>query len=142
MKSTTDWKPMLGTLLAGAMLLGCFVPVIYGAYALYEKSDRQVIKVSMMDTPENVYKTAIAATEERGGKIEKRDDKEMLLNGKTKDGQDATVKVTGLAKGGSDLTITVSKGKDPKAQRDELVGTVLSVCSKLNIQCSETAEKK
>lgn len=142
MKRHNEWKPMLGILLAVTMLLGCFVPIIYGAYKVYDKGNQQVIVVRMMETPETVYKTAIATTEERGGKIDKRDDKEMLLTGKTKGGQEAILKVSSAPQGGSELTITLEKGKDPKAEREEIVNTVVSVCSKLGIQCSEEKEKK
>ncbi len=142
MKRHNDWKPMLGILLAVTMLLGCFVPIIYGVYKVYDKGNEQVIVVRIMETPANVYKTAIATTEERGGKIESRDDKEMFLTGKTKDGQNATLKVSSAPKGGSELTIAVEKGKDPKAEREEIVNTVLSVCSKQGIQCSEEKGKK
>jgi len=136
------WKTALGILAAGTILLGCFVPIIYGAYALYDKGDRQIIEANLMDTPENVYKTAVAAMEERGGKIAERNDKEMFLSGKSKGGQDGTLKVSGLPAGGSKLTITLEKGKDPKAEREEIVNTVLATCSKLGIQCSEQKEKE
>jgi len=52
------------------------------------------------------------------------------------------VKVSSAPKGGSELTITLEKGKDPKAEREEIVNTVLSVCSKLGTQCSEDKGKK
>ena len=136
------WKTALGTLAAGMILLGCFAPIIYGVYALSDKGDRQVIEANLMETPENVYKTVVATMEERGGKIVERNDKEMFLSGKSKGGQDGTLKVTGLAAGGSKLTITIEKGKDPKGEREEIVNTVLSVCSKRGIQCSEQKEKK
>ena len=93
------WKSALGILAVGALLLGCFVPIIYGAYSLYDKGNRQIIEANMMDTPENVYKTAVATLEERGGKITERNDKEMFLNGKSKSGQDGTLKVSGLPPG-------------------------------------------
>lgn len=136
------WKNALGILAAGAMLLGCFVPIIYGVYALKDKGDQQVIEANIMDAPENVYKTVIATMEERGGKIDSRNDKDLSLTGKSKGGQDGTVKVSGLPQGGSKLSIALQKGKDPKAEREEIVNTVLSVCSKLGIQCSEAKKDK
>ena len=142
MMGRSGWKTASGILAAGAMLLGCFVPIIYGAYKVYDKGNYQVIALRIMQTPETVYKTAIATTEERGGKIDKRDDKEMLLTGKSRGGQDAIVKVSSAPKGGSELTITLEKGKDPKAEREEIVNLVLSVCSKLGTQCSEEKGKK
>ena len=47
------------------------------------------------------------------------------------------MKISGLPKGGSKLTLTVEKGKDPEAEREEMVYSVLSVCSKLGTQCTE-----
>ena len=136
------WKTALGFLAAGMLLLGCFVPIIYGAYKVMDKGDHQVITMRMTEQPETVYRTVIATMEERGGKVEKRDDKQLAITGKTKGGQDGTAKVSSLPEGGSELTIAVEKGKDPKAEREEIVNTVLGVCSKLGIQCSEAKEKE
>ena len=134
-------KTALGILAAGAMLLGCFAPVIYGVYKVYDLGEQQVIALRIMEEPENVYKTSIAVAEERGVKITTRNDKEMYLSAKSKDGPDAAVKVSSLPKGGSLLTITLEKGKDPKAERQEIVNLVLSVCSKFGTQCTEEKEK-
>jgi hypothetical protein len=136
------WKMVSGILAAGSMLLGCFVPVVYGVYKVIDKKDQQVITVNMQEHPQAIYETAIATMEERGGKIDKRDDKELFLAGKSRSGQDATLKVSGLAEGGSVLTITVAKGKDPEAEREEIVNTVLSVCRKKGIACSEANHKR
>ena len=94
-----------------------------------------------MAEPENVYKTSIAVAEERGVKITTRKDKELFLSTIAKSGLEADVKVSGLPKGGSLLTITLEKGKDPKAERQEIVNAVLSVCSKFGTQCAEEKEK-
>jgi len=131
------WKPALGILAAGALLLGCFAPVIYGVYKVYDLGKQQVIALRIMEQPENVYKTSIAVAEERGVKITKRKDNELFLSAITKGGQEADVKVSSLPKGGSLLTVTVEKGKDPKAERQEIVNSVLAVCSKFGTQCTE-----
>jgi len=136
------WKTALGILVTGAMLLGCFAPVIiYGVYKVYDLGKQQVIALRIMEEPENVYKTSIAVAEERGVKITTRKDKELFLSAVTKSGPEADVKVSSLPKGGSLLTITVDKGKDPKAERQEIVNAVLSVCSKFGTQCTEEKEK-
>ena len=135
------WKPALGILAAGALLLGCFAPVIYGVYKVYDLGKQQVIALRIMEQPENVYKTSIAVAEERGVKITKRKDNELFLSAITKGGQEADVKVSSLPKGGSLLTVTVEKGKDPKAERQEIVNSVLAVCSKFGTQCTEEKDK-
>ncbi len=38
------------------------------------------------------------------------------------------------------ITIALEKGTDPKAQREELVQSVMGACSKLKLECTE--EKK
>jgi hypothetical protein len=135
------WKTALGILAAGVMLLGCFVPVIYGVYKVYDLGKQQVIALRILEEPENVYKTSIATSEERGVKITTRNDKEMSFSAKSKDGLDGTLKVSSLPKGGSLMTITLEKGKDPKAERQGIVNLVLSVCSKFEIKCTEEKEK-
>ena len=134
-------KTVLGILVAEVMLMGCFAPVIYGVYKVYDLGNHQVIVLSILETPENVYKTSTAIAEERNFKITKRDDKEMLITGITKRGLEATAKIAGMPKGGSRFTITAEKGKDPKAEREEMVNTVLAVCSKFGTQCAEEKEK-
>ena len=135
------WKTALGILAAGVLLLGCFAPVIYGVYKVYDLGKQQVIALRIMQEPEIVYKTSIAVAEERGRKITTRKDKELFLSTIAKSGLEADVKVSGLPKGGSLLTITLEKGKDPKAERQEIVNAVLSVCSKFGTQCAEEKEK-
>ena len=135
------WETSLGILAAGVMLLGCFAPVIYGVYKVYDLGKQQAIALRIMEAPENVYKTSIAVAEERGVKITARKDKELFLSVITKGGPEADVKVSSLPKGGSLLTITLEKGKDPKAERQEIVNAVLSVCSKFGTQCTEEKEK-
>ena len=134
-------RTALGILAAGMMLLGCFAPVIYGVYKVYDLGKQQVIALRIMEEPENVYKTSIAVAEERGRKITTRKDKELFLSAITKSGLEADVKVSGLPKGGSLMTITLEKGKDPKAERQEIVNAALSVCSKFGTQCTEEKEK-
>ena len=134
-------KTALGILAAGVMLLGCFVPVVYGVYKVYDIGKHQVIALRIMEKPETVYTTSIAVAEERGLKLATRKDNELLFTVMTRLGLDATVKVSSLPKGGSLLTVTMEKGKDPKAEREAIVGSVLAVCSKFGTQCSEEKEK-
>jgi hypothetical protein len=135
------WRTALGILTAGVMLLGCFAPVIYGVYKVYDLGKQQVIALRIMEEPENVYKTSIAVAEERGRKITTRKDKELFFSAIAKSGLEVDVKVSGLPKGGSLMTITLEKGKDPKAERQEIVNAALSVCSKFGTQCTEEKEK-
>lgn len=135
------WKTTLGFLAAGVVLLGCFVPVVYGVYKVYDLGRQQVIALRIMEAPENVYKTSIAVSEERNVKITARKEKELFFSAITKGGQEADVKISSLPKGGSLLTVTLEKGKDPKAERQEIVDAVLSVCKKFGTQCSEEKEK-
>lgn len=133
-------KTALGILAAGVMLLGCFVPVVYGVYKVYDLGKQQVIALRIMEKPETVYTTSIAVAEERGLKLIARKDNELLFTVTTRLELDATVKVSSLPKGGSLLTVTMEKGKDPKAEREAIVGSVLAVCSKFGTQCSEEKE--
>ena len=135
------WRTALGILTAGVMLLGCFAPVIYGVYKVYDLGRQQVIALRIMEEPENVYKTSIAVAEERGLKITMRKDNELFYSVTTRIGLDAAVKVSSLPKGGSLLTVTMEKGKDPKAEREAIVNSVLAVCSKFGTQCTEEKEK-
>jgi len=134
-------KTALGILAAGVMLLGCFAPVIYGVYKVYDLGRQQVIALRIMEEPGNVYKTSIAVAEERGLKLTTRKDNELLFSVITKIGPEAIVKVSSLPKGGSLMTVTIEKGKDPKAEREAIVGSVLAVCSRFGTQCSEEKEK-
>lgn len=143
MKRRNCWKTISGILLAGAVLLGCFAPVMYGAYVIYDQQTHQVLTINIKAKPEDTYKNSIATIEERRvAKIVKRDDKEMLLTLERKNGLQATVKVSGLPKDASKLVITVEKGNDPKGEREEMVNTVLEVCSKAGVQCTEEKGKQ
>src|SRR5512135_941605 len=135
------WKTALGILAGGAMLLGCFAPVIYGVYKVYDLGKQQVVALRIMEEPGNVYKTSIAVAEERGLKITSRKDNELFFSVITKLGLDADAKVSSLPKGGSLLTVTMEKGKDPKAEREAIVNSVLAVCSKFGTECAEEKEK-
>ena len=141
MTGRDGWKTALGILAAGVMLLGCFAPVIYGVYKVYDLGKQEVVALRIMNEPGQVYKTSIEVAEERGVKFTTRKDKEMYFSAVTKRGQELDVKVSGLPSGGSLLTVTWEKGKDPKAEREEIVNAVLSVCSKFGTQCSEEKEK-
>jgi hypothetical protein len=123
------------------MLAGCPVMIGYKAYKVYERGNQQIITINVKEKPDVVYAKAIAAIEERGvTKITKRDDKKMVLTVE-RGGLPGYVKVAPLAgEKTSSLTIAMEKGEDPKAQREELVQSVMGACSKLGIECTE--EKK
>jgi len=135
------WKAPFGTVLSMTMLFGCFAPVIYGAYKVYDIGKHQVIVLRIMDNPETVYRTSMLTAGERDFKIDTRDDKQMVYSGKNATGLDTTVKVSALPQGGALLSVTLEKGKDPKAEREGIVNAVLDVCSKLGTRCTEEKEK-
>ena len=126
--------------MAGTTLLGCFAPVVYGVYKVYDLGNHQVVALRIDEKPEMVYKNAIVVAGVRGFKFTRRDDKQMLFTGITSRGPEATVKVTGLSGGESRMTLTVEKGKDPHVERQEIVDSVLSLCSRFGTRCREEKE--
>jgi hypothetical protein len=141
MKKREDLYQVVGILLVGAMMVGCFVPIAYGVAKIYEKGNQQILTINVKEKPDVVYAKTIAAIEERGiTKITKRDDKKMVLTVERNE-LPGYVKVAPLAgEETSVLTIALEKGKDPKAQREEMVQSVMGACSKLGLECTE--EKK
>jgi hypothetical protein len=141
MGNRVDWRRVAGIFLVGAMMAGCFVPVIYGGYKLYEDANYVKITVNVKKKPAVVYAKAIQAIEEKGTtKITKRDDEKMVLTVE-KDGHPGYLKVAPLTgEETSVITIALEKGKDPKAQQEELVQLVTGACTKLGFVCTE--EKK
>jgi hypothetical protein len=141
MKKREDLRRVVGFLLVGAMMAGCFAPIIYGGYKIYEKGNQVILTVNVKEKPDVVYAKAAAAIEEKGTtKITKRDDKKMVLDLERGE-QKGYLKVAPLAgEETSVMTIALEKGKDPKAQQEELVQSVMDACSKLGLQCTE--EKK
>ncbi|NNG47673.1 MAG: hypothetical protein HKM86_11235 [Deltaproteobacteria bacterium] len=138
MKKREVLRRAVGFLLVGVMLAGCPVMVAYGVYKVYEKGNQQIITVNVKEKPDVVYSKAIAVIEERGiTKITKRDDEKMVLT--IERGElPGYVKVAQLAgEETSSMTIALEKGKDPDAQREDLVQSVLSACSKLGLECTE-----
>jgi K+/H+ antiporter YhaU regulatory subunit KhtT len=113
----------------------------YGVAKIYEKGNQQILTINVKEKPDVVYAKTIAAIEERGiTKITKRDDKKMVLTVERNE-LPGYVKVAPLAgEETSVLTIALEKGKDPKAQREEMVQSVMGACSKLGLECTE--EKK
>jgi hypothetical protein len=142
MKRRGEWKAILGMLLAGALIIGCFVPIVYGVYKVYDKETEQVITLQVKEKPATLYATAIKTIEEKGTKITKRDDKTMTVSGERKDGIKGSLQVTPLPNEASALVITLEKGKDPAEERKAIVDTVLDVCSKLKMECTEDKGKK
>ncbi len=138
MKKREDWKRAVGFLLVGAMMVGCFVPIAYGVYKVYEKGNQIILTINVKEKPDVVYAKAAAAIEERGiTKITKRDDKKMVLD-LEKGEQEGYLKVSPMAgEETSVMTIALEKGKDPERQKEEMVQSVMSACSKLGLQCTE-----
>jgi hypothetical protein len=137
---------VFGIVLAGCLLAGCFVPIIYGGYKLYESTNVVGISVNIKEPAEKVYLTAINLIEKRNiYKILERNDKDMILSLQVikKEEIKATAKFTVLTPRSSTLSIVSSKLKDvdPNLQKRELVNAVISTCSELGYSCSEEKEK-
>ena len=59
MEKRWELRRMIGYLLVGAMMAGCFVPIIYGGYKLYEEGNQIKITVNVKEKPAVVYAKAI-----------------------------------------------------------------------------------
>jgi hypothetical protein len=138
MEKRRELRRMIGYLLVGAMMAGCFVPIIYGGYKLYEEGNQIKITLNVKEKPAVVYAKAMQAIEEKGvTKITKRDDEKMVLDVQ-KGEQKGYLKVSPLAgTEASVLTIALEKGKDPKAEEKALVQSVQDTCTKLGFECTE-----
>ena len=142
MKKRADLRRVVGYLLVGAMMAGCFVPVAYGVYKVYDYETQQVITIEIKEKPKTVYEAAITQMEKAGTKITSRDDEKLTIHAVRKDGIEGIVHVTPLPKDASALVIAVKKGKDPAAERQVLVNAVEGVCTHLKYKCKEEKEKK
>lgn len=142
MKKRADLRRVVGYLLVGAVLAGCFVPVVYGVYKVYDKETQQVITIQIQEKPKAVYAAAIQSIEEKGTKITKRDDEKLTISGVRKDGLEGTMHVSPLPNDASALVIALHKGKDPAAERQTMIKVVQDVCTKLKLECKEEKEKK
>ncbi|MGZ8463194.1 MAG: hypothetical protein ACXWWT_10165 [Candidatus Deferrimicrobiaceae bacterium] len=143
MKRLSDRKRVFGILLAGCLLAGCFVPIIYGGYKLYESATMIGLSMDVKMPAPDLYAKAIATIEKRGiTQITKRDDKKMVLE-LDKKGQKGSLAVKEVTPETSQLNIMAEKLKDidKKVQEKELVGTVEAVCQEAGIVC-KPAEKK
>ncbi|MGW8286384.1 MAG: hypothetical protein ACWGPR_11770, partial [Candidatus Deferrimicrobiaceae bacterium] len=129
---------MIGYLLVGAMMAGCFVPIAYGVAKVYEDENQVKLSINVKEKPEVVFAKAAASIEEKGiWQIAKRDDEKMVLDLK-KGEQKGYLKVAKLSgEGTSVMNIAVEKGKDPEAQKKALLEQVLDTCSKLGFECTE-----
>jgi hypothetical protein len=142
MKRLSDRERVFGILLAGCMLAGCFVPVIYG-YKVYRDGNRIGVSMDVNMPAPGLYAKAIASIEKRGlTQITDRDDKKMSLALDRK-GQKGTLTVKEVTPETSKLNIIVEKLKDvdDKIQEKELADTVEAVCREAGIACTP-AEKK
>lgn len=138
MKKREDWRRVVGILMVGAMMAGCFVPIIYGVAKVYEDANQVKLTINVKEKPDVVYAKAAAAIEEKGvTKITKRDDKKMVLDLEQGE-QKGYLKVAPLAgEETSVMTIAMEKGKDPEAQKKAMVQSVMDACTKLELQCTE-----
>jgi len=138
MKKRDEVRRWVGYLLVGAMMAGCFVPIIYGGYKIYEEANQIIITLNVKEKPDVVFAKAASAIEEKGVyKITKRDDKKMVLD-VAKGEQKGYLKVSPLAgEETSVLKIALEKGKDPEAEKEALVQSVNAACSKLGLECTE-----
>jgi hypothetical protein len=142
MKIRSDFRNIVGLLMLGAFLAGCFVPVAYGVYAVYEDATKIKITVNVKEKPEVVYDKTLALIKQRGkAKITKEDAKTMEIFG-TVDGQPASAKVASLRGGESaTLTITEVKGKDPEQQKKDMESLVLDSCKEIGLTCTKEEKK-
>jgi hypothetical protein len=136
MKMRTDFRNIVGYLLVGAFLAGCFVPVAYGVYKVYEDATKITVTVNVQEKPEVVYAKSLALIKQRGlVKITKEDAKAMEVYG-TKDGQPGSMKVESLRRGkAATLTFTQVKGKDPEQQKKDMESLVLDSCKEMGLTC-------
>lgn len=138
MEKRRELRRMIGYLLVGAMMAGCFVPIAYGVAKVYEDENQVKLSINVKEKPEVVFAKAAASIEEKGiWQIAKRDDEKMVLDLK-KGEQKGYLKVAKLSgEGTSVMNIAVEKGKDPEAQKKALLEQVLDTCSKLGFECTE-----
>jgi hypothetical protein len=135
-------KRIFGIVLAGCLLAGCFVPVIYG-YKVYRDGNRIGVSMDVNMPAPGLYAKAIASIEKRGlTQITDRDDKKMSLALDRK-GQKGTLTVKEVTPETSKLNIIVEKLKDvdDKVQEKELADTVESVCQEAGIACLPSEKK-
>ena len=143
MKRRDDRRRVVGIVLAGCLLAGCFVPIAYGGYKYYESMNQVGISVNIQEPADKVYQTAIATVEKRKVyEIVERNDKDRILSlrGITNKDATGTVTVKDLRAGRtSTFSVVANKWKDvdPNVQKQQLVNSVLSVCSELGIVCTE-----
>ncbi|HLN91455.1 MAG TPA: hypothetical protein VK429_06295, partial [Patescibacteria group bacterium] len=118
MEGRNYWMPRLGIPLAGMMLIGCFVPVAYGVYKIYDTGNHEVLVINVKENPATLYKVTLQTIQDRKiTKITKRDDKEMVITGESEKRQ-VTVKINPLPRDNSQVIISLEKGPDPKRQRE------------------------
>ena len=141
MKGRNCWMSRLGIPLAGMMLIGCFVPVAYGVYKIYDTGNHEVLVINVKENPATLYKVTLQTIQDRKiTKITKRDDKEMVITGESEKRQ-VTVKINPLPKDYSQVIISLEKGPDPKRQRELAVSAIMDVCKTVGMECTEQKEK-
>jgi len=143
MKRSDTGKKVFGIVLAGCLLAGCFVPLIYGGYKYYEKGNMIGVSMDVKMPAPDLYAKSIATIEKKGiTQITKRDDKKMELS-LDKKGQKGSLTVKEVTPETSQLNIMVEKLKDidKKVQEKDLGDTVEAVCQESGIVCAP-AEKK
>ncbi len=66
MKKREDLSRAVGILLVGVMMAGCFAPVVYGVYKVYEKGNQVILTVNVNEKPAVVYRKP-SRSSRRGG---------------------------------------------------------------------------
>jgi hypothetical protein len=143
MKRRGDGKRIVGIVLAGCLLAGCFVPIIYGGYKLYESETMVGLSMNVKMPAPDLYAKVIPAIEKKGvTQITKRDDKNLVLSLDRK-GQKGTLTVKEITPKASQLNIMAEKQKDidKKLQEKELVDLVDAFCIEAGIACTQEGKK-
>jgi hypothetical protein len=135
-------KQVFVILLAGILLSGCFAPIIYGGYKLYQSSTHMGVSINVQKPAPEAYAAVVQSIDKnKVYKILSRDDKEMVLSAQSIEQKEieGTVTVSVLTPESSRLDIVVDKKKDidPKVQQKALVDNVMGVCAQLRIECTE-----
>jgi len=143
MKRSDAGKRIFGIVLAGCLLAGCFVPVIYGGYKYYERGNMIGVSMDVKMPAPDLYAKAVAAIEKKGvTKITKRDDKKMVLE-LDRNGQKGELTAKEVTPETSQLNIMVEKLKDidQKVQEKDLGNIVEAVCQESGMVCKPVEKK-
>lgn len=132
--------------LAGCLLVGCFVPIYY-AYKAYETDNVVGIAVTINRPAPEIYDLVIKTIEKRQiYKIVERDDKNMVVSVEkiANPKETGTVTVSALSPKSCRYAAVGPKveGVDPAVQKQDALNAVLTICNELGHTCTPEAEKK